>query len=86
MRRLEGEMDSLNEEDPRQMGRLLRRVMEESGTGLGEGMDEALRRLEAGEDPEKIEEELGEVMGDVGDDGGPGSDGEYSYDNHLYEG
>ncbi|MCU0726434.1 MAG: zinc ribbon domain-containing protein [Planctomycetes bacterium] len=84
--RLEGEMGDLDEEDPRQMGRLLRRVMEETGTGLGEGVEEALRRLEAGEDPEKIEEELGDVLGEGGEGAGPGADGDYSYDDHLYEG
>jgi len=47
-------------EDPRQAARLMRRFSEMTGMPLGEGMEEAMRRLEAGEDPEAIEEELGE--------------------------
>jgi putative FmdB family regulatory protein len=81
--RLEGEMDSIDEDDPRQMGRFLRRVMEETGTGFGKEMDEAVRRLEAGEDPEKIEEEMEGLLGDEG--GGPGAEGGYEHDDHLYE-
>jgi putative FmdB family regulatory protein len=84
--RLEGEMGDLDEEDPRQMGRLLRRVMQETGTDLGGGVDEALRRLEAGEDPEKIEDELGDVLGEGGEDDGSGGDDDYCHDDHLYEG
>jgi hypothetical protein len=29
---------------------------------LGPGMEEAIRRMEAGEDPDKIEEEMGDIM------------------------
>jgi len=49
-------------EDPRQAARLMRRFTEMTGMPLGEGMEEAMRRLEAGEDPEAIEEELGEQI------------------------
>ncbi len=73
MGRLEGELDSVDEEDPRQMGRVLRRLMEEAGTDLGPEVDTAIRRLEAGEDPEKIDEDLG------------GGGGEYEKDETLYE-
>ena len=29
---------------------------------MGKGMQEALERMEAGEDPEKIEEEIGDIL------------------------
>ena len=29
---------------------------------LGDGMEEALARMEAGDDPEKIEQEMGDVL------------------------
>jgi hypothetical protein len=44
------------------MARLMRRFYESSGLQLGENMEEAIRRMEAGEDPEKIEEEMGDLL------------------------
>jgi putative FmdB family regulatory protein len=57
---LAGEMEGMDENDPRQMAKLMKRLKEATGMNLGQGMDEAIRRLESGEDPEKIESELGE--------------------------
>ena len=54
-------------------------------------MDIAIKRLEAGEDPEKIEEDMGDVLGDVmggdeeGGPGGYGGGGGYSKDSGLYD-
>jgi putative FmdB family regulatory protein len=67
--RLEGAMDSLaremgrfDEEDPRAMGHFLRRFSQETGLEMGGRMEELVRRMEAGEDPEALEAELeGEV-------------------------
>jgi putative FmdB family regulatory protein len=59
MEALAGEMDGIDENDPRQMARFMRKLSETTGMGLGEEAEEAMRRLEAGEDPEKIEEEMG---------------------------
>lgn len=61
------EAENLDEDDPRQMGRLMRRLFDSTGMPLGAGMEEAIRRLEAGEDPDKIEEEMGDLLG--GEDG-----------------
>lgn len=36
--------------------------MDTTGMRMGEGMEEAMRRMEAGEDPGKVEEELGDVL------------------------
>jgi len=33
-----------------------------TGLDMGKGMKEAMNRLEAGEDPEKIEEEMGDIL------------------------
>lgn len=63
MAELEREGENLNEDDPRQMARLMRKLAE-TGLPMGEEMEEAIRRMEAGEDPERIEEEMGEVFGD----------------------
>ena len=62
-----GELDSMGEgdEDPRAMARLLRRFGEAAGMEAGPRMEEMLSRLESGEDPESLEQE----MGDVDDEG-----------------
>jgi putative FmdB family regulatory protein len=62
MQALAGEMDSLDENDPRQGAHLMRKLFAATGMPVGGGMEEALRRMEAGEDPEKIEEEMGDVL------------------------
>jgi putative FmdB family regulatory protein len=66
MRVLEKEMAGMDEEnpDPRQLGRLMRRMSEITGEPMPEEMTEAVKRLEAGEDPEKIEEEMGDLFGE----------------------
>jgi hypothetical protein len=50
-------------------------------------METAIRRLEAGEDPEKVEEDMGDLLGDLmGEGGGPGGGGGgYSKDPGLYD-
>jgi putative FmdB family regulatory protein len=59
MSMLAGEADKLDEDDPRQAARLMRKLSDATGLNLGPGMEEALSRMERGEDPEKIEEEMG---------------------------
>jgi hypothetical protein len=54
-------MDEKNP-DPRVMGRMMRRMMEASGQKLPAEMGEMLQRLEKGENPDKLEEEYGDVM------------------------
>lgn len=56
------EADKINEEDPRQAARLMRKLSEATGLKINPRMEEALNRLEKGEDPEKIEEEMGDLM------------------------
>ena len=62
MAQMAAEVEGLNEDDPRQMAHMMRRLYETTGMPMGEGMDEAMRRLEAGEDPDKIEEQMGDVL------------------------
>jgi putative FmdB family regulatory protein len=55
-----GELESMgDDEDPRQMARFFRRFGEVAGMKLGPRMEEMLRRLEGGEDPDTLEEEIG---------------------------
>jgi putative FmdB family regulatory protein len=62
MEELGPEAETLSEDDPRGAARLMRRLFEASGMPVQSGMEEALRRMEAGEDPEKIEEEMGDAF------------------------
>ena len=80
MAKLERHADQIDENDPREMGRLMRHMMKETGVELDPETETAIRRLEAGEDPDRIEEEMGEVLGGAAD----GSDA-YGYDDELYE-
>lgn len=76
MAELEKEMAGMDEEnpDPRQMGHLMRRMSELTGEKLPGAMEEMVGRLEAGEDPDKLEEEYGDLA-DLYDFGGEGEDG-----------
>lgn len=62
MEALAGEAEGLNEEDPRQAAQLMRKFSKMTGVEFGKGMEDALGRLEAGEDPDKIEAEMGDAM------------------------
>lgn len=62
MQMLAGEADKINEDDPRQAANLMRKLSDMTGLELGEGMNEALKRMEKGEDPEKIEAEMGDLL------------------------
>ena len=75
MAAMEKEFGGLDEEnpDPRQLGRLMRRMCDLTGETMPPEMEEMTRRLEAGEDPEKLEEQFGDVFGD--DEAGPGGMG-----------
>lgn len=64
MQMLAGEAENIREDDPRQAADLMRKLTDMTGMELGPGMQEALRRMENGEDPEQIESELGDVLGE----------------------
>ncbi|MGD8226575.1 MAG: zinc ribbon domain-containing protein [Desulfobacteraceae bacterium] len=56
------EADHMDEDDPRQAANLMRKLTDMTGLDLGPGMEEALRRMENGEDPEQIEAEMGDLL------------------------
>ena len=64
MMSMAGEMEGMDENDPRAMARFMRRLSETTGMNLGP-MEEAIRRLEAGADPERLEEEMGDLFDDA---------------------
>lgn len=62
MQMLAGEAERINEDDPRQAADLMRKMTSMTGLELGAGMEEALRRMENGEDPEQIEADMGDLL------------------------
>jgi hypothetical protein len=80
--KMASEMESMDENDPRQMAAAMRRLSDVTGEKLEPEMQEMIRRLEAGEDPEKVEEDMADVLG-----GGPtgGVGGMPTRDDGLYE-
>ncbi len=58
------EAENINEDDPKQAANLMRKLSDMTGLKLGDGMDEALRRMEKGDDPEQVEAEMGDLLED----------------------
>jgi putative FmdB family regulatory protein len=66
------DMPDLDENDPKSLGRFMRKMSAEVGEDLGPEFDEVVGRLESGESPEEIEKSMPELMGEGGDDFGDG--------------
>lgn len=56
------EAEHINENDPKQMASLMRKFTAQTGINFGDSMEEALSRMEAGEDPEEVEKEMGDLF------------------------
>jgi putative FmdB family regulatory protein len=87
MMELERDMEHLDENNPKHMAHMMRKMKDLMPAGsVPKELDVAIKRLEAGEDPEKIEEDMGDVLGDLmgGEEGGPGG-GSYTHDSGLYD-
>jgi hypothetical protein len=61
-------MDETNP-DPRQLGHVMRKMTDALGDKAPPEMREMIRRLEAGEDPEKLESEFGDLGDGEGESG-----------------
>ena len=70
MAEMEGDMAGMDENnpDPRQLGRFMRKMTDLMGDKTPPELREMVKRLEAGEDPEKLEEQFGDM--DSGDEEG----------------
>jgi hypothetical protein len=62
MAMLAGEVGNLNESDPRQAAKLMRKLSEAAGMNMGDAMAEMLGRMEKGEDPDEIEAQMGDAL------------------------
>jgi hypothetical protein len=67
MSAMESEFSQVDENDPRAMGRMMRRMAEMTGEKIDGDMEEVVRKLEEGADPDSIEEQFG--GGEGGADG-----------------
>lgn len=90
MSELERDMGHLDENNPKHLAHMMNKMKEAMPPGsIPKEMDEAIRRLEKGEDPEKIEQDMGDIFGDMMPDeegmGGFGGGGGYSKDPGLYD-
>lgn len=63
-------LDGLDEEDPRAMARMMRRMSDELGEEMDPEFGEVIDRLESGQSPEDIEKVMPDLAGndDVGGD------------------
>ncbi|MBI1177117.1 zinc ribbon domain-containing protein [bacterium] len=95
MREMERDMEHMDENNPKHMAHMMKKMKEiMPADAMPKEFDIAIKRLEAGEDPEKIEEDMGDVLGDamggmddedgMGGMGGMGG-GPYSRDAGLYD-
>jgi hypothetical protein len=74
---MEREFAHIDENDPKAMARMMRRMSELTGEKIDGEMEEVVRKLEEGADPDSLEEQLGggdapEGGDPYGDDMGPG--------------
>lgn len=65
--------DDSSQEDPKQMARLMKRMFELSGSEPNGAMLEAMKRMEAGEDPDAIDDDLGAAIDEQTDPFSPAS-------------
>ena len=94
MGELEKNMDSLDENNPKHVAYMMKKMKDLMPAGtMPKEMDVAIKRLEAGDDPEKVEADMGPELeqffggdeeGGMGGMGGRGGGG-YSKDAGLYD-
>src|SRR5688572_29897829 len=70
MGEMEREFSNVDENDPRAMARMMRRMSDLTGEKIDGEMEEVVRKLEEGTDPQELEEQMG--SGDL-----PGQDDPY---------
>ena len=95
MGEIERDMEHLDENNPKHMAHMMKKMKDILPAGaMPKEFDTAIKRLESGEDPEKIEADMGDVFGDAmggpeGEDGMGGmggmGGGGYSHDSGLYD-
>jgi putative FmdB family regulatory protein len=88
MAEMERDMEHLDENNPKHMAHMMKKMKDLMPAGtVPKEMDIAIKRLEAGDDPDKIEADMGDVLGEFmgGEEGGGGPSGGYTRDTGLYD-
>src|SRR5215831_7227897 len=90
MMELERDMEHMDENNPKHMAHMMKKMKDLMPPGtVPKELDVAIKRLEAGEDPEKIEADMGDLLGDLmggpEEEGGMGGGGGYRHDSGLYD-
>ncbi len=65
MMQMAGDFENVNEEDPRAMAKMMRKLFDATGMEPNGTIQEAIRRMEAGEDPDRVEEQIGGELDDA---------------------
>jgi putative FmdB family regulatory protein len=65
-----GSLEGL-EDDPRALGKMMRKMSSEMGEEMGPEFDEVIDRLESGQNPEDIEAAMPDLGSEMGGEGGP---------------
>jgi putative FmdB family regulatory protein len=65
------------EDDPKALGRMMRKMSREMGEDMGPEFDEVIDRLEKGQSPDEIEKAIPDIGGDDGTGGGFGGMDEF---------
>lgn len=85
MAEMERDLGQLDENNPKHVAHMMRKMKDILPPGsMPKELDVAIKRLEAGEDPDKIEEDMGDVFGELMG-GGNGGGGGYARDEGLYD-
>ncbi|MFT4688998.1 MAG: FmdB family zinc ribbon protein [Verrucomicrobiia bacterium] len=91
MGKLESDLDRLDESNPQHIAQMMKQVREiMPGGAVPKELDVAIKRLESGEDPDRIEEDMGDVFDSfMGEEGIlkklSGTAGGYRRDETLYD-
>ncbi len=73
---MEKEFSNVDENDPKAMARMMRRMSEMTGEKIDGEMEEVVRKLEEGTDPDSLEDQFGGEAGAEPDPYGEGMGGE----------
>ena len=86
MSEIERDMEHMDENNPRHLAQMMKKMKDVMPPGtIPKEMDIAIKRLEAGEDPEKIEEDMGDLFGEMMGEGRKRGGAGYTQDPGLYD-
>lgn len=60
---MDADLSGLDENDPRSLGKFMRKMGQEAGEDMGDEFNEVVHRLEKGESPEAIEQSMPDLAG-----------------------